>query len=186
MKKMLAFVMTALLLTGCGKTDSQIARGMALREKLLTGSGCGFETVITADFGTQTYTFTMACRTDGKGDLTFTVTQPETLSGISGSIGDRGGKLTFDDQALAFPLLADGEVSPVSAPWLLMKTLRGGYLKSCCIEGDLCRLTIDDSYEQDALQLDIWLDASDSPVGAEIVWQGRRILSMQVRNFTFL
>ena len=87
---------------------------------------------------------------------------------------------------MAFPLLAEGQVSPVSAPWLLMKTLRSGYLTSCGTEDGTLRLSIDDSYEDDALHLDIWLNEEELPKHGEILWQGRRILSVAVENFRFL
>ena len=47
-------------------------------------------------------------------------------------------------------------------------------------------MTIDDTYEEDALQLDIWLGADDLPVQAEVLYDGRRILTVHVSNFNFL
>jgi hypothetical protein len=35
------------------------------------------------------------------------------------------------------------------------------------------------------MQVDIWLEAG-IPTGAEILWQGRRILTIKVENFAFL
>lgn len=159
---------------------------MALRERLLSGQGCSFEMEITADFGENTYTFCLVCEADKQGNVKFTVSEPESISGISGTIDASGGKLTFDAAALAFSLLADGEVSPVSAPWLFLKTVRSGFMTAAAAEADMTRITIDDSYEADALQLDIWLDAYDTPVQAEVIWQGRRVLSMQIRNFVIV
>ena len=66
-----------------------------------------------------------------------------------------------------------------------MKTLLGGYMTAACEEEDLLRLTIHDSYEEDALQLEIWLSAEDVPVCGEIFYDGRRIGTMNVENFTF-
>ena len=83
-------------------------------------------------------------------------------------------------------MLADGQLTPVAAPWVLTKTLRSGYLTSCGADGEYLRLAIDDSYEEDALHLDIWLGSEDLPVRGEVLWQGRRILSLQIKNFTFL
>ena len=77
-------------------------------------------------------------------------------------------------------------VSPVSGPWLLMKTLRSGYLTSCGVEDGCLRIAIDDSYEDDALHLDVWLDESDCPKRGEILWKGRRILTVEIENFVFL
>ena len=103
---------------------------MDFRAKLLA-QAVSFDAEITADYGDKTYTFAMHCESDTKGDMTFTVTAPESIAGISGTISASGGKLTFSDTALAFDLMADDQLSPVSAPWILMKTLRSGYLTSC-------------------------------------------------------
>ena len=108
---------------------------------------------------------------------------PETIEGITGRFKGKEGALTFDDTALAFPLLVDGQVTPVSGPWIFLKTLLGGYLTACGQEEEYLHLTIDDSYEEDALQLEVWLNGSDVPVQAEIVYDGRRILTMKIENF---
>ena len=125
----------------------------------------------------------MDCQCDSQGDLTFAVTAPETITGITGKVSDAGGKLTFDDTALQFDLMAEEQVTPVSAPWILMKTLRSGYITSAGMDGGRLRLTIDDSYEDDALHLDIWLGEDDCPEDAEILYKERRILSLKVTNF---
>ena len=182
MKRMAALVLILVTLTGCANAHSQIDRAMELRSRLLR-SGCGFTAVVTADYGDKLHTFTLECVGDAQGNLGFTVVEPESISGITGTVTQEGGKLTFDGDALQFPLLADGQVTPVSAPWLLLKTLRGGYLTSAGEDGDLLRVTIDDSYEDDALQLDIWLDSEDNPVQADVVYDGKRILSIAVSNF---
>ena len=105
------------------------------------------------------------------------------ITGITGKVSDAGGKLTFDDTALQFDLMAEEQVTPVSAPWILMKTLRSGYITSAGMDGGRLRLTIDDSYEDDALHLDIWLGEDDCPEDAEILYKERRILSLKVTNF---
>lgn len=186
MKRLIAIACVLLLLTGCSQVKAELDRAMTLRAKLLAAQGVSFDARITADYGDKTYTFAMACRGDAQGNLTFSVVEPESISGITGSLSQNGGKLTFDDKALAFDVMADGLVSPVSGPWLLMKTLRSGYLTSCGGEGEYLRLAIDDSYANDALHLDIWLDSSDTPVRGEILWQGRRILSLEVKNFVIV
>ena len=47
----------------------------------------------------------------------------------------------------------------------------------------MLRLSIDDSYEEDALHMDIWLNAENVPVRGEILYDDRRILSLDVKNF---
>ena len=89
----------------------------------------------------------------------------------------------FEDTALYIPMLCDGQLTPVAAPWVFMKTLRGGYLTSAGMEEELLRLTVNDSYEEGALQADIWVDASDRPVLCELLYEGRKILSLNVTDF---
>ena len=185
MKRILPLLLTVLLLCGCNGADDEMDRAMTLRSKMLA-RGVSFETVITADYGDKLHSFSVSCVADEQGNLTFTVLQPEVIAGITGKITAAGGKLTFDDAALSFPLLADGQLTPVAAPWVLIRTLHSGYLTSCGGDGEYLRLAIDDSYEEDALHLDIWLGSEDLPVRGEVLWQGRRILSLEIKNFTFL
>ena len=184
MKKIAAVFLSLVLLTGCTGKRDELDRAMKLRANVLGCLGCSFDVTVTADYGDAFYTFVMNCQTGGRGDLQFTVLQPESLAGITGEISSGEGKLTFDDVALHFPLLADDQVTPVSGPWILMKTLLGGYLTAANEEGDLLHLTINDSYEEDALQMEIWLDGNDMPVNAEILYDGRRIVTMVVENFS--
>ena len=186
MRRAVALVLSMLLLTGCSSGEQAIDRAMELRGNLLSSSGCSFTAKITADYGDTVQQFTVDCKGDDRGGLEFTVKSPETIAGICGSISEEGGKLTFDDVALAFPLLTQEQISPVSAPWIFLRTLRGGYLTSAGEEDGLLRVTIDDSYEDDALQLDIWLDGKNMPVRAEILYDGCRILSLEVENFEIL
>lgn len=181
-KKLAVLLIVLLFLGGCSGKQEELERAMALRAKLLA-SECSFHAKITADYGDKLHVFAMACQGDSRGNLTFTVTEPESITGITGIISQDGGKLTFDDTALAFPLMADDQLTPVSAPWILLKTLRGGYLRTANAEGELLHLTIDDSYEEDALQLDIWLNGDSQPVQADILYDGRRILTLEVTNF---
>lgn len=185
MKRWLSVFLALFFLTGCSRDDAHLRRAMDLRNTLLS-SGCSFEAQITADYGAQTHTFSMQCLADVSGKLSFTVTQPQIIHGITGTLSASGGQLTFDDVAVSFEMLSDGELSPVSSVWILVNTLRSGYIRSCGTDGDSLRLTVDDSYEEDALQLDIWLDREDHPRYAEILWQGRRILSIEVSNFLFV
>ena len=185
MKRILAILLVLLILPGCSDQDAQLDRAMALRSKLLAQS-VAFDANITADYGDALHIFSVSCQSDTKGNLTFTVTQPSTIEGITGSISATGGKLTFDDKTIAFDLLAEGQLSPICAPWVFMKALRSGYLTSAGADGEHLRLAVDDSYADDAMHLDIWLGKDDLPVRVEILWKGRRLLSMDVGNFHFV
>ena len=185
MKRLLILVLLLALLCGCAEHRQDMDRAMALRGKLQKSS-VAFTVDITADYGNERHQFSLDCQCDASGNLEFTVVQPENISGITGTVAQNTGKLTFDDQILAFDILADGLVSPVSAPWVMMETLRGGYLTSCSREGEALRLAIDDSYAENALHMEVLLDETDTPQQCEIYWQGRRLLSMNIKNFRYL
>ena len=185
MKRIGILLLVVVLLSGCAGDSGQMDRAMALRGKIQQKE-VTFDAAITADYGDKVHTFAMECHGDIQGNLKFTVKEPESIAGISGTVSKGSGKLTFDDKILTFDILADDLISPVSGPWVLLETLRSGYLTSCSQEGELLRVAIDDSYEENALHLEVWLDSGDIPQRCEIYWQGRRLLSMDVKNFTFL
>jgi hypothetical protein len=186
MKKIIMIVLAALMLLGCSNSKTQTDRMLSLRGAIQAGNGCSFDAVITADYGQQIYTFAMGCSFDAHGNLSFVVQQPERIAGICGTVDASGGQLRFDDLALAFPLLADGHANPVSSPWHLYKTLTGGMIKFAAVEDDTLHVTIYDSYQDDALQFDIWLNAADQPVRAELLYENRRILTLSTENFRIL
>lgn len=174
------------VLTGCSDASEEMERAMALRGEILKASSCEFDVQVTADYGDKLYQFGMSCQGNEMGDLDFTVSEPETIAGVTGVVSAAGGKLTFGDTALEFPLMADEQITPVMAPWVFLKTLRSGYITAAGREGELLRLSIDDSYQEDALHLDIWLNGDNVPVRGEILYDGRRILSLSVTNWTIV
>lgn len=186
MKRLAVLVMVLLLLCGCGTEDQKMDRALALRQRLLEGSGCSFETIVSADYGEYLHSFVLRCQADTDGKITFEVLAPETIRGITGTMNAEQGTLTFDQEILAFSPLADGQIAPVTAPWILVHTLRGGYISACGETEQGLLLSVNDSYADDALGLEIRLDENDLPVSAEIIWQGRRILSMLIEDFEIL
>lgn len=158
---------------------------MAFRNRLLESS-CAFSAEITADYTDNLVAFTLDCTADNRGNLVFTVTAPMEIAGIGGTIKTGKGSLVYQDTILSVPLLAQGELSPVSAPWILLCALRGGYIASAGTEGELLRVTVNDSFADNTLQVDIWFDSLNLPQRSEIFWQGRRVLSIQIKDFQFV
>lgn len=187
MKRFSALVAVLLvMLGGCSGKNEALDSTMTLRAKLLGSGGCRFRANITADYSDKVHTFTMDCQSDLKGNLSFTVSAPESISGIQGSISGEGGKLCFEEQVLAFPLLADEQLSPVSAPWIFMRTLQGGIVKYCVVDRGLTCATIDDSYGKEDLRLEVWLGEEELPVRGEILYRERRILTLEIEDFQIL
>lgn len=186
MKNTAVLLICILMLCGCGGNESAINQAISFRQKLLASQQCRFECTVTADYGESYYTFDLRCEFDKSGAMTFAVQAPDSISGIRGTVAANGGNLVFDDQALVFPIIADGYISPVSAPWLFMKSLRSGYINSCGAEGDGFRISLDDSFAESPLQLEIWTGSDFSPSRCELLWQGKRILTLQIREFSFM
>ncbi len=184
MKRMVALFGLIFLLSGCAQTE--LEQGMELRGKLLQAETCSFDANVTADYGDRLCQFSMNCSADKEGAVTFTVTKPENIAGISGKLDKSGGSITFDDTVLEFGLMAEDRLSPVSAPWVLIKTLRGGYLKSAGRSDGVTRLSLDDSYQEDALTVDVWLGEDGLPTRGEILFNGRRILTVEVEKMQIL
>ncbi len=179
------FLSIMILFTGCAVSDAPIEKALALRSKIENSNGCAFHTTITADYGEKIYNFSMDCQTDKEGNLTFSVTKPETIAGITGKITTAGGAITFDDQVLAFQTIADGLVTPVSAPWVLIKTIKGGYIKGCAETENGLEISADDSYADNSLHLEINVK-ENLPISGEIFWNGRRVLTLSVEDFRYL
>ncbi len=185
MKRVMVLVLSLLLLTGCGGTKNTQDKLLQLREKL-SQEPCGFTCHISADFGSSTYDFTLDCGFDTAGNMDFTVKQPDTISGITGHVAASGGNLTFDDKAVAFSMLAEGELTPISAPWLMMKGLRSGYLSAWAQEKEGILLTVDDSFHGEEIQFRILLSDDLVPISAEILKEGSCVLSLRVDSFRYL
>lgn len=183
--KALKVLCVVFILCGCKKANGPLDNAINLRNRILQSNGCSFSAEVTADYGEKLYAFSMNCICDKEGNLAFSVTKPETIAGITGKVSATGGALTFDDKVLAFQTIADGQITPVTAPWLMLKTLRGGYINGCTSENDGYWISVDDSYQEDALRLNILIN-NDVPVKGEIFWKGRRVMSVDVENFTYL
>ena len=185
--RVLASVMVVLLLLcGCGGGDKGLEGAIAFRDRLLDASGCEFAANIIADYGTEIDHFRMDIRSDDEGNVAFEVTAPEPIHGITGTVTRAGGALTFDDIILGFPMLAEGQLAPVSAPWIFLKALRSGYISSVGRENEGWRLTVLDSYEEDALVLDVWFGDDWQPINSEISFRGEKILTLVPEDFRFV
>lgn len=183
MKRICLIIIVIFCLCGCTNEDRSMETAISLRQRILSSESSQYICTIVADYGSYLTEFSMQCLYDSDGNMSFTVIKPDTISQISGSIDAQGGKLSFDDRVLMFPLMAEGYLSPVSAPWILMKVLRGGFIQSTVQENDEIHVVIGDTFENRSFQVDVWLDVVGNPRYAEILWEGKRILTVIVTEF---
>lgn len=182
MKKLMC-LLALVLLAGCAPGNGAMDQALQTRTKLLGAKQVSFDAKISADYIDHVEQFTLRCQADEMGQVAFEVIYPDAISGITGSVAGQQGKLTFDDTVLAFPLMAQERLSPVSGPWVLLQALRSGQITACAEEDGLLHLTVDDSYGEDPLTLEIWF-RGDTVVAAEIAWRGMRQMTMEVEQFT--
>ena len=156
---------------------------LEFRSRCLASEQVTFRADVRADYITTVEEFSLACETDREGTMAFQVLEPEEIAGIRGTVREDAGTVEFEETVLAFPLMAQGRLSPLSGPWVVLKAIRSGYIIAAGQEGELTRITIDDSYADNALTVDIWLEDGEVEE-AEIAWEGRRCLTMTVDDFT--
>ena len=156
---------------------------LELRSRCLASYQGSFRGDVRADYITTVEEFSLACETDREGTMAFQVLEPEEIAGIRGTVREDAGTVEFDETVLSFPLMAQGRLSPLSGPWVVLKAIRSGCIIAAGQEGELTRITIDDSYADNALTVDLWLEEGQLNQ-AEVAWEGLRCLVMTFDDFS--
>lgn len=183
MRRVLCVLLLCLLCTACS-AEAELSTAVEFRSKLVSSGGAEFSAEVFADFGETVQTFCMDCQCDEVGNLTFTVTSPETLSGITGTVTDSGGKITYDGMAMDFGLLANGNVIPAAAPAIVCDCWIDGYISSAGEDGDGFRVTYEKDFDEKSLTVDTWFE-KNIPICAEVCYNNIRILSITIQDFSF-
>ena len=181
MKRILPLFLVFLL--GCSGPDPAMEAALDLRSRCLASPAVRFRAEIRADYITGFEEFTLDCETSPDGAVSFRVASPEEIADICGTVRRDEGTVEFDGAVLAYPLMAQGRLSPLSGPWVVMKAIRSGCIIAAGQEGELKRITIDDSYADNALTVDVWLEEGQV-IQAEVAWEGLRCLVMTFDDFS--
>ena len=184
MRRILSLILLVCLLTGCKGEESLIAQAISFRGELISRGGCSFLAKITADYGEDVQQFSLNCEADRDGRVSFSVTEPESIGGISGSIEGEDGLITYDGLQLAFPLLVSEQISPVSAPALTMKCWIGEYILSAGMSDGIYRVSYEKKINGKDLLIDTYFE-KDIPISAELCYNGYRIIRIEIMNFSF-
>ena len=186
MKRFIGLLLIVVLLTGCGKENNAMEQAIKFRNSLLQSSTASFDAEITAEYEDILLSFKMNCVWNSADQMKFTVLQPESISGISGIIAQENGKIEFDEKALFFDVMADGTITPVSAPWFVLRAMSSGYIKGAGERDNGYIIQLDDSYQENALNINLQMNDECSPKFAEVFYNGRRVVSISFENFTIL
>ena len=173
-------------MSGCNNTNDVPDKFLNIRQKALNCDYCQFDAAVTIDYGDATYSFSVACKTDVNNNMNISVIKPELISGVHAKISGGSGKIVFDEEAIAFQTIANDQIAPICIPWLLMKSLYGGYMSSYGSGNNLNFVRIDDNFNQTEYSVELWLDEANIPSEAEILWDGKRIASLTIDNFVLV
>ena len=175
--------MLCALLCGCASEESILQPAIEFRAALLQAGGCSFRAAIEADFGDRVEVFTVDCDLDEDGTARLTLIEPESLAGITCSVTDGGGKITYDGMSVDFGLLANGNVIPAAAPALTALCWREEYISAAGTEQDAYRVTYEKDFEEKRLQIDTYFK-NDLPFFAEVCYNNQRILKLEISDYS--
>ncbi|MBQ6430519.1 MAG: hypothetical protein IJJ99_01390 [Oscillospiraceae bacterium] len=173
----------ALLLCGCAKEEDVLAPAIEFRAALLQAGGCSFRAKIEADFGDCVERFAVDCEFTTDGTAKLTLTEPETIAGITATVTERGGRITYDGMSVDFGLLANGNVKPAAAPALTALSWSGEYIAAAGWEDDVYRVTYEKDFDEKRLQIDTYYK-NDLPFLAEVCYNNQRILKLEISDFS--
>ena len=175
--------MLCALLCGCAREESVLEPAIEFRAALLQAGGCSFRAKIEADFGDRVEIFTVDCDLSEDGTARLTLIEPETLAGITATVTDRGGKITYDGMSVDFGLLANGNVIPAAAPALTALCWQGEYISAAGTEEDVYRVTYEKDFDEKRLQIDTYFK-NDLPFFAEVCYNNQRILKLDISGYS--
>lgn len=171
-----------LLLCGCKEGENALNDAIDFRASLVQAGGCSFRAEITADFSDYVELFTVDCDCDADGTTRLTVVQPENLQGITATVTDRGGTITFDGLSVDFGLLADGNVIPAAAPAIAVTCWSSEYIAAAGAEDELYRVTYEKGFEQKRVNVDTCFK-NGLPISSEICYNNQNILKLAIVEF---
>ena len=176
--------MLCALLFGCANEETYLEPAIEFRAALLQAGGCRFHAQIEADYGDRVETFAVDCDCSSDGTANLTITEPESIAGITASVTERGGKITYDGMSVEFVLLANGNVSPAAAPALTALCWSGEYISAAGWDGDLYRVTYEKDFDEKRLQIDTYFK-NDLPIFSEVCYNNQRILKLEISDYSF-
>lgn len=187
MRRVLSLLLIAsalISLNACAKPTGEASPAAEFRAALVNADGCSFRAEVTADFGDTVQSFTLDCAADADGKTELTVVSPESIAGITATVADAAGTITYDGMAMDFGLLADGQVAPAAAPALAVECWLRAYISSSGREEELYRVTYENGYDEKTLTVDTWFE-NGLPISAEVCYNQQRILRLVLTDFAF-
>ncbi len=172
------------LLSACAEPQSTVSQAVEFRAALVNAGGCIFRAEVMADFGDAVQSFSLECSADAEGRTQLTVIDPESIAGITATVTDAAGTITYDGMAMDFGLLADGQVIPAAAPALTVDCWLNAYIAAAGDEDGRYRVTYEKGYDEKVLTVDTWFE-NGLPISADVCYNQQRILRLTLTDFSY-
>ena len=184
MRRLTLLLLCLSLLTACKGEESALSQANVFRGQLLSQGGCSFTARIQADYEQEIHDFTLACHGSAQGDMTLEVLAPESISGITATVGSGSGKLSYEGLSLGFPLMAQGQISPVSAPAEVLSCWLEAFILSAGDQGGFYRASYEKKLCNNALLVDTYFE-NGIPISADLWYNSTKILHMDILEFSY-
>ena len=155
---------------------------ITFRANLVESGGCRFTAAITVDYGQRVQCFRLTCDADGEGTAKITLLEPETVAGVTATVSDGGGRITYDGMALDFGLLADGQLIPAAVPSMLATCWMKEYISDAGQDETGYRVRYRKKIEEKELYLDTFFE-NGIPISAEVCYNNHGILKIEISDF---
>lgn len=159
-------------------------QALQLRTELLQAGGCRYAADVSVNYDDVRFDFSLDCVCGADGAARMTIRAPQTLAGIAAELSASSARVEFEDTAVAFGLMADGNLAPMQLPQLLVRALCADYIEAAGREGDAVRVTYLHGYDEKELTVDVWLSGALMPDYAEVSYQGQMLAAMTITDFT--
>ena len=159
-------------------------QALQLRTELLQAGGCRYAADVSVNYDDVRFDFSLDCVCGADGAARMTIRAPQTLAGIAAELSAGSARVEFEDTAVAFGLMADGNLAPMQHPQLLVQALCADYIEAAGREGDAVRVTYLHGYDEKELTVDVWLSGALMPDYAEVSYQGQMLAAMTITDFT--
>lgn len=136
------------------------------------------------DYGQRVQCFTLACDADGEGTTSITLLEPETVAGVTATVTDGGGRITYDGMALDFGLLANGDLIPAAVPCMLATCWMREYICDAGENETGRQVRYRKKIGEKELLLDTFFE-NGIPFLAEVCYNDSGILKIEISDFAF-
>ena len=185
-KLLLPLLFSLFLLTACAGETAQ-ERAAALQESLVAMEGWSAE--VKVDLPREEETLHYAFSIESEGDeATLTLTEPETLAGVTAHLADGALKLSYGTLVLDAGTAAEG-VSGVNCAPLMLRALAEGYVLRASVESfggeeEALALVCESECSGEVLNYRAFVSSQGIPLYGEIEKNQEIIAFMEFTNFT--